>query len=157
MCSAGFWSACRIRSGNSRCTSLMRALPIRRLCLRRASVFDRQRGITRATARSCPYPRKVNAFGLTFSVCLRQQRSRADAIKQCFKTLSKSNPQWILEGDIKSCFDRISHDWLLAHVPMDRAILQKVAEIRAYGKTRPSRNNAWAPTAWKDLRHNISV
>jgi hypothetical protein len=30
-----------------------------------------------------------------------------------------------LEGDIKSCFDRISHEWLLAHVPMDRAILQK--------------------------------
>src|SRR6202023_2893397 len=55
----------------------------------------------------------------------RQQRSCADAIEQCFKTLSKSNPQWILEGDIKSCFDRISHDWLLAHVPMDRAILQK--------------------------------
>src|ERR1035438_4077705 len=32
---------------------------------------------------------------------------------------------WILEGDIKSCFDAISHDWLLAHVPTDRAILQK--------------------------------
>ena len=55
----------------------------------------------------------------------RQQRSCADAIEQCFKTLSKPNPQWILEGDIESCFDRISHDWLLAHVPMDRAILQK--------------------------------
>ncbi len=55
----------------------------------------------------------------------RQQRSCADAIEQCFKTLSKPNPQWILEGDIKSCFDRISHDWILAHVPMDRAILQK--------------------------------
>jgi RNA-directed DNA polymerase len=55
----------------------------------------------------------------------RQQRSCADAIEQCFKTLCKQNPQWILEGDIKSCFDRISHDWLLAHVPMDRAILQK--------------------------------
>jgi RNA-directed DNA polymerase len=55
----------------------------------------------------------------------RQRRSCADAIEQCFKTLSKPNPQWILEGDIKSCFDRISHDWLLAHVPMDRAILQK--------------------------------
>src|SRR5258707_11690138 len=55
----------------------------------------------------------------------RQKRSCADAIEQCFKTLSKPNPQWILEGDIKSCFDRISHDWLLAHVPMDRAILQK--------------------------------
>jgi RNA-directed DNA polymerase len=55
----------------------------------------------------------------------RQQRSCADAMEQCFKTLSKPNPQWILEGDIKSCFDRISHDWLLAHVPMDRVILQK--------------------------------
>jgi RNA-directed DNA polymerase len=55
----------------------------------------------------------------------RQQRSCADAMEQCFNILSKPNPQWILEGDIKSCFDRISHDWLLAHVPMDRAILQK--------------------------------
>src|SRR5260370_24077800 len=55
----------------------------------------------------------------------RQQRSCADAIGQCFNTLSKDNPQWILEGDIKSCFDRISHDWLLAHVPMDRAIVRK--------------------------------
>jgi RNA-directed DNA polymerase len=55
----------------------------------------------------------------------RRQRSCADAIGQCFKTLSRANPQWILEGDIRSCFDRISHDWLLAHVPMDRAILQK--------------------------------
>src|SRR5487761_2313817 len=39
----------------------------------------------------------------------RQQRSCADAMEQCFTTLSKSNPQWILEGDIKNCFDKISH------------------------------------------------
>ena len=55
----------------------------------------------------------------------RQQRSCADAMEQCFTTLSQPNPQWILEGDIKSCFDRISHDWLLAHVPMDRTTLRK--------------------------------
>jgi RNA-directed DNA polymerase len=56
----------------------------------------------------------------------RQKRSCADAIEQCFITPSKApNTQWILEGDIKSCFDQISHDWLLAHAPMDRAILQK--------------------------------
>ena len=56
----------------------------------------------------------------------RQKRSCADAIEQCFITLSEApNTQWILEGDIKSCFDQISHDWLLAHVPMDLAILQK--------------------------------
>jgi RNA-directed DNA polymerase len=55
----------------------------------------------------------------------RQQRSCADAIDQCFKALNNANTQWILEGDIKSCFDRISHDWLLNHVPMDRVILKK--------------------------------
>jgi RNA-directed DNA polymerase len=56
----------------------------------------------------------------------RQKRSCADAIEQCFNTLSHApNTQWILEGDIKSCFDQISHNWLLANVPMDRAILQK--------------------------------
>jgi RNA-directed DNA polymerase len=55
----------------------------------------------------------------------RQQRSCADAIQQCFNALTNASTQWILEGDIRSCFDRISHDWLVAHVPMDRAILQK--------------------------------
>src|ERR1700688_1603658 len=55
----------------------------------------------------------------------RQQRSCADAIEQCFTALKIATTEWVLEGDIKSCFDKISHDWLLAHVPMDRAILQK--------------------------------
>jgi RNA-directed DNA polymerase len=56
----------------------------------------------------------------------RQQRSCADAIGQCFNALSRApNTQWILEADVKNCFDKISHDWLLAHVPMDRTILQK--------------------------------
>ena len=55
----------------------------------------------------------------------RQQRSCADAMVQCFLALRSANTQWILEGDIKSCFDKISHDWLFAHVPMDRVILQK--------------------------------
>ena len=55
----------------------------------------------------------------------RQQRSCADAMVQCFLALRSANTQWILEGDIKSCFDKISHDWLLAHVPLDRVILQK--------------------------------
>jgi hypothetical protein len=55
----------------------------------------------------------------------RQQRSCADAMDQCFKALYNANTQWVLEGDIKSCFDRISQDWLLNHVPMDRVILKK--------------------------------
>ena len=56
----------------------------------------------------------------------RPERSTADAIEQCFKSLSmKASPQWVLEGDIKGCFDNISHDWLMGHVPTDREILRK--------------------------------
>ncbi len=55
----------------------------------------------------------------------RKDRSTADAIQQCFSVLSsKQSPQWILEGDIRACFDQISHDWMLAHIPMDKAILR---------------------------------
>ncbi|MFQ8806348.1 MAG: reverse transcriptase domain-containing protein [Alistipes indistinctus] len=35
------------------------------------------------------------------------------------------SPQWILEGDIKGCFDHISHDWLLNNIPMDKEMLRK--------------------------------
>ena len=52
-------------------------------------------------------------------------RSCADAMEQCFILLSGARDRWIFEGDIKSCFDKISHEWLLEHVPMDRSILRK--------------------------------
>ena len=56
----------------------------------------------------------------------RSARSTADAIGQCHTVLSnRAGAEWVLEGDIKSCFDTISHDWLQAHVPMDTTILQK--------------------------------
>lgn len=56
----------------------------------------------------------------------RPMRSCADAVGYCFNVLSKRNSaQWILEGDIKSCFDQISHEWLLEHIPMDKTILRK--------------------------------
>jgi RNA-directed DNA polymerase len=56
----------------------------------------------------------------------RPERSCADAIGQTFIALSwKRSAQWIFEGDIKSCFDEISHDWLMNNIPMDRGILQK--------------------------------
>ncbi len=56
----------------------------------------------------------------------RKERSTADAIAQCFIDLSKKvSPQWILEGDIKGCFDHISHEWLLNNIPMDKVMLAK--------------------------------
>jgi RNA-directed DNA polymerase len=56
----------------------------------------------------------------------RPKRSTADAIEQCFIALAKGwSPQWVLEGDIKSCYDRISHPWMLNNIPMDTGILNK--------------------------------
>jgi RNA-directed DNA polymerase len=55
----------------------------------------------------------------------RKGRSCADAIEQCYTVLRGAKDRWILEGDIKSCFDEISHEWLMAYIPMERAILRK--------------------------------
>jgi len=47
-------------------------------------------------------------------------------MKYIFTILSKKNsPVWILEADIKGCFDNISHQWLLKFIPMDKQILEK--------------------------------
>jgi RNA-directed DNA polymerase len=56
----------------------------------------------------------------------RPGRSTADAIGQCFLLLSKGySPQWVLEGDIRGCFDNISHEWMLQHIPLDGKVLKK--------------------------------
>jgi len=44
----------------------------------------------------------------------RPKRSTRDAIEQCFKALCKNeSPKWIFEGDIRSCFDKISHQFII--------------------------------------------
>ncbi|MBC7961172.1 MAG: group II intron reverse transcriptase domain-containing protein, partial [Vallitaleaceae bacterium] len=57
----------------------------------------------------------------------RKNRSCVDAMAQIFINLGrKSSPTWILEGDIKGCFDNISHEWLIANAPMDTNVLRKL-------------------------------
>ena len=73
-----------------------------------------------------------NAYGF------RPKRSAADAIGQCFIVLAKRHsPQWILEGDIKACFDRISHSWLEANIPMDQTGPEEMAGGRLHGRRDP--------------------
>jgi RNA-directed DNA polymerase len=56
----------------------------------------------------------------------RLERCCADALEQVHNVLGVCGaPCWILEGDIKACFDRISHDWLLRNIPMDKEVLRK--------------------------------
>lgn len=71
----------------------------------------------------------------------RPHRNCADAIEQCFVNLSrKHSAQWVLEGDIKGCFDNISHDWLIANIPMNKVILKK------WLKAGFMESGSWNPT-----------
>lgn len=64
-----------------------------------------------------------NAYGF------RPKRNAADAITRCFYILNQEgSAQYILEADIKSCFDKISHRWALENVPMDKVILRSWLE-----------------------------
>ena len=67
----------------------------------------------------------------------RPKRSTQDAREQCFNALSRKNSaQWIFEGDIHSCFDKISHQWLLENIPMDKQILRKFLKAGFMEKQR---------------------
>ena len=72
----------------------------------------------------------------------RESRSCADAVAAAFNALSKPNSaSWVLEADIKGCYDNIVHEWMLDHIPMDRVVLRKwlAAGYVEDGRLYPSR------------------
>lgn len=80
-----------------------------------------------------------NSFGF------RQGRSTHDAMAQNFNCLAKSySPGWVLEADIKGCFDHLDHEWLVNHVPMDKGVLRKwlKAGILHRGQYEPTEEGA---------------
>jgi len=111
-----------------------RALPLRRIYIPKTDGTGRQRPLSIPTmadrAMQALYLLALDPIAETLgapnSYGFRTERSTADAIEQCFNVLARQHaPQWILEGDIRACFDGISHEWLLAHIPMDKAMLHK--------------------------------
>ena len=67
---------------------------------------------------------EVQADGHSYG--FRLERNCADALEQCHNILrSPHGADWILEGDIKACFDRICHSWLVQNIPMDKDILKR--------------------------------
>jgi RNA-directed DNA polymerase len=61
----------------------------------------------------------------TCSYGFRRERSTQDAMAGCFLSLCRRHSaQWILEGDIRGCFDELSHPWLLEHLPTHQGKLR---------------------------------
>ena len=123
-----------------------KATAVRTLCqrgyhaqpLRRVSIPKSSGTGTRPLSIPCMHDRAMQALYLLAldpiaetqaepnSYGFRLERSPADALAQCHTVLAlQQSAQWILEGDIRSCFDGISHDWLMARIPMDKGILQQ--------------------------------
>jgi RNA-directed DNA polymerase len=56
----------------------------------------------------------------------RKFRSAHDACGQIFSSIClRHSAQWVLEADIKGCFDNISHQWLLDNIPIDKSVLKQ--------------------------------
>lgn len=106
--------------------------------LRRVFIKKKDKKAKRPLGIPCMYDRAMQAlYALaldpvsevtadTKSFGFRKNRCTQDACEWIFHALSrKVSAEWVLEGDIKGCFDHISHEWLIENIPMDKSVLKQ--------------------------------
>lgn len=64
------------------------------------------------------------------------------------RIMPRHSPRWILEGDLKACFDEISHTWMLAHIPTDKTMVRKWLQAGFIDQNTLHPTEAGNPARW---------